>query len=129
MKIPVTRLFDIGNIKTDDDTIKATVTSFGPFFDFINAAVATLVRAVSGELVLGTNVKGEFITIDCVHGVVTTTSITKRNVTAVQWCSSASDTLYGFDWTYDASSHLTIKPYFRLASSSTISTRFFVWYS
>jgi len=128
VKINIDRLFDSNTIlKSTDDTFKLVVRGLSPFFDFVNAGLWQLVRALNGEITFKDNLKGQIVEVSLKDSVPTKVAVTSRDILTLLLLSTESNTIYGFDRSFTDAGDLQITAYFRATPTpDSVKCRFFV---
>ena len=122
MKLTTQRLFDFASIAAT----KAG-TEIRPLVDYVNSSVEQLIRAVTGQLTLADNIKGQIITSQLVHGVASTVAVDSRDINGIITLKVESDAMDSFAWSLDARNNLLLTAYFKSGSGKR-TCKFFVFF-
>ncbi len=114
MKINQTQLFDSQNLlKGADSTVATIVKGLRPFFAYVNGVVENLVKAVSGQLTLGDNLKGQLLSVKLTHATSVKVALTSRDIHGLVSLRCDGNTVEGLDYAFAADDSFSITAYFR----------------
>ena len=85
MKITASRLFDFASIATSQ-----AAGEIKSFIDYSNGNFEKIVRALSGELTLQDNMKGQTLQVSCTHNTLVSVSVNSTSIAGVIVLSTAA---------------------------------------
>jgi len=113
MKLTIARLFDFASIASTK-----AAQEIKPFIDFVNSSTEQIVRALTSQLTLEENIKGQIIRTRFTQGVAQAVSVSSREVLGVISLKCQDDAVDSFLWSFDAKGQLSITVFFKSLSGS-----------
>lgn len=123
MKITASRLFDFASIASSK-----AAQEIKSFIDYSNSNFEKIVRALSGELTLQDNVKGQIINVGLSHGVSQSVAVNSKNIVGVVILSSGTSSVDAFNWQINSKGELQFTVHFKVDPGVKVSCRFYAFF-